>query len=386
MRRINGIPLDQLLTGPLLSATDASTRNAVPPIQIKRWIRNGTVPNAALESLKGESLNQGAMCSQKTYFEFVGHLRSGGLGGGVSTNTVMYRSAFRTGPFAHAAIVNMIMSPMAPTTPPEHGYAQLDIYTGFDETGLVSSTQFSFGVNALTVLGANWRDLREIEKMVDLSPNTDYYAKISVFGPVRLLSAGAFELASLTEHNAGYLPQNLAAHEPIVDALREQQVSLLTQAWDGGASPLFTWSTSPGGGGLRIGIGNSAPDFSWYVTSSGVGTNILDAGNGDTKSTTVSANTPGFIPDLEYKKRRSQPGVPCVMKAFGYADPTLGGTVELKDSTGAVIASIDNWTSTPSWRSTTFELPAVSNAKYDIHFRTEDDPFSLWAVVLYPLG
>jgi hypothetical protein len=385
--RPGGIPLDEILAGPRAVISNPVTQNAVPPIQIRRFARNGSIPSSALENLKNESLNQATVHRTKTYFEHIGFLGTGTVGVSADSTNVKWRSAFRTGPFCHAMYCSIVMAPPLPGATNE--YAQLDIYSNATETTLVSSTKFNYGSNSSTTASWSWNQIREMNQMIALSPNTDYYAKISSANggsfAGRLVSACAFELASLTEHNDGYLPQNLAAHQPILDAYRQAQVSVLKQSWEGYGSKIFTWSVDPGANS-RTGYG-TGPGFDWLNTSSATGTNILDAGQFDTKSTGVSVNTPGFYPDMSWKNRKRQTtGVPCVFKAFGKREPGgSGGHVELKDSTGAVLATLTPFTDTPQWISTTVNIPA-SAAKYDVHFRTASGTLYLWACVLYPNG
>jgi hypothetical protein len=386
--RPGGIPLDEILAGPRAVISNPVTQNAVPPIQIRRFARNGSIPSAELENLKAESLNQATVHRTKTYFEFVGFLGTGTVGVTADSTNVKWRSAFRTGPFCHAMYCSIVMAPPLPGATNE--YAQVDIYSDATESTLVSSTKFNYGSNSSTTASWSWNQIRELNQMIALSPSTDYYVKISGANggsfAGRLVSACAFELASLTEHNDGYLPQNLAAHQPIVDAYRGRQQSVLRQAWEGYGSKIFTWSVDPGANG-RDGNG-TGPGFDWLDTASATGTNILDAGAFDAKSTAVSVNTPGFYPNLTWHARKYQTsGVPCTFRAFGKTDPATasGGFVELKDSSGAVLATLSAFTPTPQWKSTTVNIPA-SAAKYDVHFRTASGTFYLWACVLYPTG
>ena len=78
-----------------------------------------------------------------------------------------------------------------------------------------------------------------------------------------------------------------------------------------------------------------------------------------------------------------------MLKAYGkMGAAVVGGRVYLKNLAGTTIASIiDGWsTTTPTWVSTTFNLPATVD-KYDLQFAsTGGNTFSLFAVSVYEKG
>ena len=74
--------------------------------------------------------------------------------------------------------------------------------------------------------------------------------------------------------------------------------------------------------------------------------------------------------------------MPYVFKAFG-AMPAGTGHVYLKDSTGAVLATININAAAQAWYSTTVNLPNTE-AKYDVHYDGDGvNTVSVYAVQLY---
>lgn len=361
--------------GSLQVVSNPTTQKMRPPIQVRRWARNGRHPDADLENLKNEHLNQIGLYRTKQVFMGAGNITTAG-GSGYSSG-VRWRFAFHSGPLAHALFVRTLLG-IPPTT--GNAYVQFDLYSDATESTLVSSTQFYYGQNTFNGSGQlGWQNMRKIDQFIDVSPDTDYYVKISNSGSARLLSMACVELASFTEHFDGYLAQNVTAQGPILDLYRENQATLIKDLWKRGAAQVLNWTTEPGN---LFPSGSGPSPFTYKVTTSSTATNILDL-----TSTTISAATPGWTLDMTGKARLSQTsGVPCVMKAFGLVSvPGIDGVVELKDSGGTVLATCTFNSTTAQWVSSgAFNLPA-SSAKYDLQYAVSvpGAEFHLWAVSIY---
>lgn len=380
--RVLGDPLSPGGVGPRQVPSLPATKLEQPPIQVSRWVRNNKHPNAEYESLKNEALNQAAIFRTKDYCGFFGAL---GAPEALSASADRWRFAFKSGPYAHAAFVRCVTASPGPSWAATNAYVQLNLHTSPTEAATVLTEQFAYGPRlnpSSSPLG--WKYVRVIDKIIDgITPNTDYYALVRNVNGAAVLGFCMFELASMTENFAGYMPQNLAVQGPILDVYREKQRQLAAAIWQGGAPKVFNWSTDPG---LYPTGSGPAFNYTYKERSSAVGLNILDL-----TSTAVSVNTPGWQPDMRTKNtlRQSASGVPCVMKAFGAMSAGVGGNVSLKDSSGAVVAQVNNvFTTTPGWQSVTFNLPATY-AKYDVHFGEMAggaNTFKLWAVSAYELG
>jgi hypothetical protein len=357
-----------------LVAQPASPRE-LAPIQVNRWVRNGKHPNAEYENAKQEHINQLAMFRTKEVWSVLAHMGGGQLGTNPENR---YRFAFHTGPLTHALVARVVCAPPWFPNNTSNSNVKLHLYTAADESVLLSSTSFNYGPSPLTGSAFGWAHLRVFEQIIDVAPDTDYYGLWQYVDFGRMFGATVFELASMTENYNGYLAQNIAAHGPVLDVYREKQMTLLKSLWKRGGGKVMNWSTDPSNTSWLT--GKQAPNFTYKYTTSATGTNILDL-----SSTAVSSSTPGWTFDMSGKKRLAQTGVPVVMKAFGQmASGGANGIIEIKDSTGAVVASINAaFTTTFSWQSVAFNLPATQ-AKYDIHFRTNGGvEFRLWAISIY---
>lgn len=357
-------------------------KNAAAPIQINRWVRNGTHPSNELEVLKNEAINQCALYRTKDYFA------AGRIATAPSTaDDERWRFAFRSSEFAHAALVSCVVNQPAPGTGNTNSYVELKLFTDATESTLAHSEQFNYGSRVDAASASGWTFMRTFDKIVPITPNTDYYALVKNMNWSTLVSITAYELTSLTEHFAGYLPMNLGVQAPILDVYRQKQRELLRKVWKTGGPKIFNWTIDRGS--YSVGTG-SAPSQSYKDISRTTYENILDWTHLAAGSTTVTANTPGWYPDTRTWDRVRQGGtIPCVMKAFGKWTAgggfLTGGSVALKDPTGAIVAQIsDAWDATPRWHEVAVNLPA-DYKKYDVHFKTNAGTFHLWAVTIYPL-
>ncbi len=133
--------------------------------------------------------------------------------------------------------------------------------------------------------------------------------------------------------------------------------------WKRGAAQVFNWTVDLQASPLAI-------------------TAVTDTNVVDTTSTAVNANTPGFVLDWTGKKRISQTGPSIVLAAFGSATGGTGGVhygiVKIKDSTGAVVASLTNqWLqgAVGAWFQTSpIQLPSGTTQKYDVTFQAGAAP------------
>lgn len=203
--------------------------------------------------------------------------------------------------------------------------------------------------------------------LFDLTPDTDYEINIYEAGNARTASVCIWEVAKQRTTENGYVVNGVVGGQDILDVHRGAMTPVLRTAWKRNAAPLITWSTDL--------------DASAYTNAS-VDDNILDA-----TSTTVTTATPGWTIDTRFRSttRRSALGVPVIMRAYCKTTGTTG-TVKLKDSTGATLATCTTSSATAAWVSSgAFYLPA-SLAKYDIHGAvTGVGTCTVYAVSLYSI-
>jgi hypothetical protein len=363
---------------PTLVVQNPTSRMASPPIQGDRFARNGLLPDVALISNMNDQTNQCALYRTKAV-HFLGAHAGFMPPSSASATRARWRFPLHTGPYTHAIRVSVTMIPQD-SNPGNNTYARLDIANSAG--AVVRSLKFFHGANpgGTATVPAGWNALKTVTLAGLLSPDTDYYGTFYDIDSCRLTSGTVAEMVSMTQHFSGYLPKNLTTQSDILDCHRQNLVQIQRALWRRGAANVFNWTadgddiTAPYGTG-PIAITTNTP------------TNIID-----TTSTVVSASTPGPTWDMRYKNRVSQTtGVPVRMECYGKmgVGATTGGRVYVKDSTGAVIGSIvDQWTSTtPAWKSTTFNLPA-NVSKYDLQFARAGasdagNPFTLYALGIY---
>jgi hypothetical protein len=329
-----------------------SPKTTQPPIQLRRHVRNGTHPNALLASQMNEAANMAAMFRTKQSWAMPDHT---GLALPLSqlADRVRARWAFHTGPMTHQLLAMFVMYPpneVASGVAGANGadtYARCDILNGAGATIATDDFHYGPGPAGSAVDAFGWPNVKVITKYLAVSPITDYYGVLTDKNYGRIQSACIFEIPSMTTNNSGYLSENIAERAPIADAYRENLLPLPYLQWRRGGCMQVNWSVADG----------AAPITNATTTP----TNVVD-----NTSTAISAATPGYTLDMSYRDRLSETtGVPCAMKV--YASRTASnGTVTLKDSAGATIATV-TVTGAIGWYSTTFNMPATAD-KYDIHY------------------
>jgi hypothetical protein len=248
-----------------------------------------------------------------------------------------------------------------------NSYALLTIR---DSGGSTVATQtFEYGASPTgSSTARGWPYNRQIIKYVEgIDPDTDYFATFADVAHGHLSAAAVFDMQSLTEGAAtGHLPENVTAQSFIVDEYRENQAAIMQALWRSSGASVLNWTVDDGTAAVTRALDASA--------------NVVD-----TTVTTVSASSPGYTIDMTGKDRLSQTsGVPVKMWAYGAVAAGTGGRVDILDSGGSSLANIVDWTTTPSWRETTFNLPATED-KYDLHLSEPggSTTFSLYAISIY---
>jgi hypothetical protein len=321
-------------------------RSATPPIQWRKFCKNGDAPSAQFVNLLHEATNQAVVHRTRQLFWAAG---AKSMLASTSSSRARYRFAFRTSTYMHSLMAFVTMQPPTSANGGLNSYVRLKVFSDTAEATAVATVDFYYGSSPLgtAALGiTGWSVAKTVALPVTgLSPNTDYYGTFYDEQGCRLQTATVIEMQSMTEGNDGYLPQSLNQDSEVLSVYRQEVATIQKQLWKYSGAHVFNWTVDDG----------STP-----LTFNGIAaTNIIDQ-----SSTTISANTPGLTLDMRHKDRLMQPsGVPVIMKVF--ADEPYG-TVYLKDSAGATVASLTGWGATPSWRSVTFNLPATL-AKYDLH-------------------
>jgi hypothetical protein len=342
---------------------NVTTKADSPPLQGDRWSRNGLHPDAGLVNALHEGVNQSVAYRTKSIFDTFGLLNDAPFTS--STNEARFYSAFHTGPYHHALYGMFAILPAWDAAPGTYrnAAARVDIYSDAAMSSLVTSETFTYGQFEGAIAGFD--QIKLIKRYIaGLTADTDYYMKISAVDNARIFGASVADLQSMTDGYSGWLPQNLTTHSSIADKYRADQIEIMNKLWRRGGSKVLNWnafvSTSP------------------RANASSTPHNLID-----NTTTTITADTPGYVLDMTGKARLSQTtGVPCVMKALGNILIAGSHALDLKDSAGATVASI-GFNATLQWQSVSFNLPATVD-KYDLHFYADGvAPLNIYAVSIY---
>jgi hypothetical protein len=199
--------------------------------------------------------------------------------------------------------------------------------------------------------------------IVELTPDTDYYGTFIDFDGGRLISATVYETSLAADTDNGYLPDGPVAGSPVFDEDRGDLTTVLRNAWKRNAAALWHWAADT--------------DALAPTNTTATDTNVIDA------STSVSAASAGATLDLRNRSTVRRTTVPC--KLFVYGKNTVGtgssGQVQLKDSGGTNLVTINLTSTTAAWFSATVDLPATL-AKYDVTFDTGAGTTTVYAFSL----
>ncbi|HEY1813025.1 MAG TPA: hypothetical protein VGG74_11830 [Kofleriaceae bacterium] len=316
------------------------TPNVVPAIQTAQWCRNGKVPNALFESMKSQSGNYAAVYRTKEICSW------GATGTATGSDTVYRRWAFHTGPFTTA--LSVLISPYVATVANGKSMgARLDLTPG-DGSGTVS-TSYLFGIGYdAAVVSPYATVLTPVTSIVTVKPDTDYTAAIVCTDFGGIAGAAIGELASLTEVEAGYLPENFAQGSNIYADTRGALAELASAIFKRGAAQVM----------------NYWGPISYSSTTPG---NLFE-----TSVSTISPTSIGPYLDFTGKARlANNGGVNAVVAVYGTAASGADSLIDVMDQNGNTIAEVDLGDGGGTgWGYTTCTFPATL-AKYDIQIRLD---------------
>jgi len=366
VKPIYGDPLGRLLADIAKLPTLPTTQQATAPIQEDQFFRNGMHPTAVALSKISEAGNQALLYRSKEAFRYLGPLSSSNAiaSFGVGARD-RWRFAFHTSPY-HGCLFGRVVMQCQTAGFSTDSYCRVAILNGGGS--VVVSQDIHYGTSpAGPNLQLGWQYLRVQDIYLEgLAKDTDYYGLITDYDYGIVVAISLADMNSLSE-NGGYLAQNYTSLTSITEAQHGNINTLIKNQWKRGGATLFNWTAND----------QSAPQ----QISTAIATNLIDA-----TSTTYGSAIPGFYLDLTNHDRVSQAaGVPCVMKVYGkFSAAGPNGTLELRNSAGTVVASIANgWTSTASWQSVAFNMPASADKYYLTFSRASAGIFSCYAVSIY---
>lgn len=247
-------------------------------LQPKRWARNGSIPDAWFIRQAADYLNHALAYRPRVLFSVGGDFGSGSAIGGSGTKTY-WRCRFvsRIGA-THLRFKLATILALSDVGDPYVEIAVEKVGTG--------TTTIRIDTGAAVAPGGGGRQdlLSEFQihqRDVAIDPQATYNIAITGYAGGRPVCVTAWEHADPEIDAArGFVELAPSVYQPINDAIREQVLEGLVNAWRANGSMLLCWP----------GTGSSTPRTITGTTY----TNIIDG-----SSTTVSASSPGYYFESE---------------------------------------------------------------------------------------
>lgn len=336
------------------------------PVQVGRHVRNGFIPAAEFQSTLAALAGYTANVRSKVIFSHHGSLATGNLGSAIPNSTaserVRGRFSWRAGPYAQLLVARWTLAPQNNGTP-TNPFCRLRVRDSFDvivgdifgrggaATGATDTPGELIGRTSTMVVSDS------DSTIVELTPDTDYFAAITEHDYARLQDLVVYEVSLLPDTDNGYAQTNAIGGAPVLASERQQVLEMARAMWLRGGAHLWNWWAD-------------TPVEARNTTSSTY-KNLVD----DTSTTTTSA--PGVRLNLLKRDRSNSSEVPVVMKVYGTDND---GSVRLVDSSGTTMLEVDV-DNGEGWYAVSGTLPAT-DAKYLLHYGTNDD-LTVEAVSLY---
>jgi len=335
-----GMPV--LYVGPLTTAGQGASGLAMRPATI-HWQRDAL--NAYTPSAQFYARLVGVANHATAYRHRCVYSKSWKLGNasyGYSGTTTIGRFRFRTG---HGVTAIRILAIMGKTAT---GGTGTDPRATLTLDGGGGSVTFYHGLSPTAATDAP-DELRIVGDTIAVTADTAYTGYLDAIDYARVLAICVYELGSesiaeSTEWFDATIPQ---ARAPIFDAFHGRLLQGLSEIHRHNAGTVAHWSLINGASRTR---------------SSATLINLVD------NSTTgaPSGATPGVKLDLTYRATEGVATVPVEVGVYG-SMASGSGTVELRDSSNTVKATVTVNSATPGWFTATATL-AASLEKYDLYF------------------
>lgn len=286
-------------------------------IQPRNYCRNSQLVSAQLQIEMASTLNQIARYRTKEYFRSCGDVT---FRDGV-TNKV-WRFGGHIGPMAGTMIVRVLMAPATQVTSANNPYMTLTLsdtsgntlataraHLGYSYGAVPQEVPQEWGVATLAINTAALRD-------------SGFRAVVQANEEARPISCTAYEYALRPDSDNGYVNQQYAAGQPILDVDRSAQQALAHSLYKRGGPKLFGHSSD-----------SDAVAAVHYAYTGATYTNIF-------VNPIVEKIDPhtGFVPDLSFCNRKTVSTIP--VKFACYAGMSAGtGTVRVTDEFGNVYAT-----------------------------------------------
>jgi hypothetical protein len=345
----------------------AVPQNGLFPIETALLVRNGFYPDAFLQLLLAQGANHAGRWRAKEVARFSVPLTTQQLPGTILGARDRWRFACHAGPFARTLAVQMLLGPRLEIEGQGVPYGQLAI----SDAGGLLGTATVYGGPTSSTAGDTPRWFATGRALLDdgagaiaeLTPSTDYTGVVSDVD-ARLLAASVWEISLVPDSANGYLPQGFASGGPVLDAHRQDLAVAARALWRRGAAHAVNWSVDEQAAPRTFAAGIAAR-------------NLLDP-----SLAVVSASSPGQALPFSYRGRVVVTGAPHVMQVYA-ARGSANGTVTLRSSSGAILATTTITGGAAWYSSGVFRAPSTAEGKCDVFAESAGGTLSVYAVSIY---
>lgn len=317
------------------------------PLEVVKFARNGQAPTAAVAGRVLSAYNHVVAYRRKLIFSK--GLQVNNVPAGSATTLTPWRAYCRTGYAASGAIRLKFITVGLPTAT-----SSADPRVVWTVVGVGSTEALRVGVNTGT-LGPN--DFVQQIATIDVAANTEYEIYCQLINRGRIVSAAIWE-----EHDSAFEDGDtgVASRDSVNDGdvITDAQANDLLftghNLWLGNAAPVLSWCTDqdPDNGG-------AAP-----TRSTASYANVFDQA-----VTSVTDNSRGFLPAVQFHNPAHSTDVPIVFAVYAHNTSSAGGAVRLVDASGA-IATVSSFATGGEWKTATGVLSGLSHRhKVDVHFQ-----------------
>lgn len=332
-------------------------RFLLPPFQWERWVRNGLRPSWVTGYEAARRLLATVALHRKVHFIKCQPMNA--IEASSASTVVPWRFTGHSG-YADsnsALFLRFITVLVGPDTASTDPYA----YWTLNDGSATNTEEMHLGAVVSGTVVPN--DMRVFSTRLALTPAVNFTCELNLVDRCRAVAACVYQ-----EHNLDVTVPTSPATTPtgVVDP-REyfdgamitdyQHAQLLQQSnnlWERNGAHIFSWSRDDHNGGQAI--------------SSATYTNLLDL-----TSTSVTANTPGFRPQLRYHHTQKSTNVPFTMRVFAQRTAGTNATngVRLQTSSGT-LAEATGWTGSASWITATGNFDGTQNTtKCDLQIKQD---------------
>lgn len=334
------------------------------PMEPRKWARNGRTPIALLGSKVLAGYNHVLAWRRKCVFSKCLHLNN--LPAGQAGTVVPWRAYIRTG-YAATGSINLEFHTIA--APGDNAAASIP-RVRWDVSGGIGSTRSLYcGVNTGSI-GPD--DLVYGTYTLAVAADTAYEINLDAIDYGVPVAACIYEVhdKAFTDGATGASdPRTIAVGNQITDTQHNDLLFGGHNLWSRNGAHLISWCTDedPDNGG-------DAPQI----------TNAVAVNCFDQALSTVTNTSPGWFVNTKNLNPYHSDDIPCVLAVYAKNASSAGGSVSLRDSTGA-LATVSSFSTAGEWKTTAVNLSgAQGSQKLDLFFAGDgSNQLTVYAASLY---